>query len=56
MPPPLATIPGTWNDFAQRTEIHVLKRGVWENKGEAVGPRPLERAGARRPARACPPT
>ena len=23
-----------------RTPIHVLKRGVWENKGEAVGPRP----------------
>ncbi len=41
MPAPLATIPGTWNDFSQRTEIHVLKRGVWENKGEAVGPRPL---------------
>jgi mono/diheme cytochrome c family protein len=41
MPPPLATIPSTWNDFSQRTEIHVLKRGVWENKGEAVGPRPL---------------
>jgi hypothetical protein len=40
MPPPLATIPSTWNDFSQRTEIHVLKRGVWENKAEAVGPRP----------------
>jgi mono/diheme cytochrome c family protein len=40
MPAPLATIPSTWNDFRQRTEIHVLKRGVWENKGEAVGPRP----------------
>jgi mono/diheme cytochrome c family protein len=40
MPPPPATIPSTWNDFGQRTEIHVLKRGVWENKGEAVGPRP----------------
>src|SRR5262249_5662541 len=24
-----------------RTPIHVLKRGVWENKGEPVGPRPL---------------
>jgi len=41
MPPPLATIPSTQNDFAKRTAIHVLKRGVWENKAEAVGPRPL---------------
>ncbi len=41
MPPALATIPSIWNDFSQRTEIHVLKRGVWENKAEAVGPRPL---------------
>jgi mono/diheme cytochrome c family protein len=40
MPPPLATIPSTWNDFGQRTPIHVLKRGVWENKAGAVGPRP----------------
>jgi hypothetical protein len=40
MPPPLATIPSTWNDQSHRTEIHVLRRGVWENKGEAVGPRP----------------
>ena len=41
MPAPLATIPGTWNDPEKRTEIHVLRRGVWENKGEAVGPRPI---------------
>jgi hypothetical protein len=41
LPDPLPTIPGTWNDFAHRTDVHVLKRGVWENKGEAVGPRPL---------------
>jgi hypothetical protein len=40
MPPPPPTIPSTWNDPAQRTAIHVLKRGVWENKGEQVGPRP----------------
>ena len=40
MPPPPPTIPATWNDFAHRTPIHVLKRGVWENKGEPVGPRP----------------
>ncbi|HZW30989.1 MAG TPA: PSD1 and planctomycete cytochrome C domain-containing protein [Isosphaeraceae bacterium] len=41
IPPPPATIPATTNDFAHRTPIHVLKRGVWENKGEPVGPRPL---------------
>jgi len=39
-PPPLATIPSTADDFDHRTPIHVLKRGVWEKKGEAVGPRP----------------
>ena len=32
--PPSGTTP------AHRTPIHVLKRGVWENKGETVGPRP----------------
>ena len=41
LPAPLATIPSTHNDFAKRTAIHVLKRGVWENKGEPVNPRPL---------------
>jgi hypothetical protein len=41
MPPPLPTIPATKNDGSRRTEIHVLRRGIWENKGEAVGPRPL---------------
>lgn len=40
LPAPLATIPGTINDFQKRTPIHVLRRGVWENKGELVGPRP----------------
>ncbi len=40
LPAPLATIPATWNDAAKRTPIHVLKRGVWELKGDAVGPRP----------------
>ncbi len=40
MPPPLPTIPSTWNAFETRTAIHVLKRGTWENKGDAVGPRP----------------
>jgi hypothetical protein len=40
IPPPPATIPAIWNDPAHRTPIHVLQRGVWENKGEPVGPRP----------------
>ena len=40
LPEPLATIPSTRNDFPKRTSIHVLRRGVWEKKGEAVGPRP----------------
>jgi hypothetical protein len=40
IPPPPATIPAIWNDSKRRTPIHVLKRGVWENKGEPVGPRP----------------
>jgi mono/diheme cytochrome c family protein len=40
MPPPLPTIPSTHNAFETRTAIHVLKRGIWENKGDAVGPRP----------------
>ena len=41
LPAPLATIPSTRNDFQKRTAIHVLRRGVWEHKGELVGPRPL---------------
>ena len=41
-PAPPPTIPGTRNDLAKRTEIHVLKRGAWESKGELVGPRPPE--------------
>jgi hypothetical protein len=40
LPAPLATIPATANDFAKRTPIHVLKRGMWEQKLDAVGPRP----------------
>jgi hypothetical protein len=40
LPSKPAMIPGIRNDFAHRTEIHVLHRGVWEQKGEAVGPRP----------------
>src|SRR5262249_35170007 len=41
IPRPPAMIPATWNDVAHRTPIHVLKRGVWEQKCEPVGPRPL---------------
>ncbi len=41
-PPTLPSIPGIRNDHENRTAIHVLKRGVWENKGDAVGPRPPE--------------
>jgi hypothetical protein len=41
LPPPLPVVPGTRNNFDSRTEIHVLRRGVWEQKGERVGPRPL---------------
>jgi hypothetical protein len=40
-PPSPPTIPTIQNDFAQRTAIHVLKRGDWEKKGDAVAPRPL---------------
>jgi hypothetical protein len=41
LPPMPATIPSVQNVAEKRTEMHVLKRGVWENKGERVGPRPL---------------
>lgn len=40
LPAPPAIIPATWNDKQHQTVIHVLKRGVWELKGDAVGPRP----------------
>jgi hypothetical protein len=40
LPRPLPTIPSIRNDFSDRTEIHVLRRGVWEHKGVLVGPRP----------------
>ena len=40
LPPPLATIPATTNDFSKRTPIHVLRRGIWEQKAGLVGPRP----------------
>jgi hypothetical protein len=40
LPPALPTIPATFNDFDKTTEIHVLKRGIWENKLDQVRPRP----------------
>lgn len=41
-PDPLPTIPTIRDDFEHRTAIHVLRRGDWEQKLEAVGPRPPE--------------
>ena len=41
LPPHPSTIPSIRNDFEKRTAMHVLRRGVWEHKGVAVGPRPL---------------
>jgi hypothetical protein len=41
LPPAPPTIPTIHNDLAQRTEMHVLKRGDWEKKLDAVAPRPL---------------
>jgi hypothetical protein len=41
LPPHPPTIPGIRNDLENKTAIHVLRRGVWEQKGVAVGPRPL---------------
>lgn len=41
LPARLPTIPSIRNDFENQTEIHVLRRGVWEQKGVQVGPRPL---------------
>ncbi|MCO6457413.1 MAG: DUF1553 domain-containing protein, partial [Pirellulaceae bacterium] len=40
LPEPLPTIPAIQNVPSTRTPIHVLRRGVWELKGPAVGPRP----------------
>lgn len=40
LPAPLPTIPATHNNVKKRTEIHVLKRGMWESKGDVVAPRP----------------
>jgi len=40
LPPRPPTIPGICDDAAQRTEVHVLRRGDWDHKADAVAPRP----------------
>jgi hypothetical protein len=40
LPAVLPTIPSIRNDLSDATPIHVLRRGVWENKGDRVHPRP----------------
>ena len=40
-PGPLPSLFSVRDDFENRTPIHVLARGDWQNKGEAVGMRPL---------------
>lgn len=40
LPPQPPTIPGIHNDPTNRTAIHVLKRGNWEQKEDRVGLRP----------------
>jgi len=42
MPSPLPTIISIENDPEKRTPIHVLKRGIWERKGDLVEMRPPE--------------
>lgn len=41
LPPTPPSIPSIRDDWENRTRVQVLKRGEWEQKGEAVGPRPL---------------
>jgi hypothetical protein len=41
LPPHLPTITTIRNDASKRTPIHILKRGLWEQKGDLVGMRPL---------------
>src|SRR5205823_2485491 len=41
LPPPLPTVSTVRNVAAERTPIHVLKRGDWEKKGAVVGPHVL---------------
>ena len=41
-PAALAKIPTIQNDYEKVTKMHVLKRGVWELKGEEVGMKPLD--------------
>ena len=39
-PGPLPSLFSVRDDFERRTPVHVLARGDWQNKGEAVGMRP----------------
>ena len=41
LPPPPPTLCSIQNDAEERTLIHVLERGNWDSKGDAVGPRVL---------------
>jgi hypothetical protein len=41
MPDPLPALFTVHNDGAQRSPVHLLARGDYQNKGERVGPRPL---------------
>ena len=41
LPLPLPTLCSIQNDAEERTLIHVLERGNWDSKGDAVGPRVL---------------
>jgi len=45
-----ASMPSIKNDPASRTSIHVLVRGEWERKGEAVSPGPLAALANSQPA------
>ena len=40
MPPRFRRFRAPGTTSSNSTAVHVLKRGVWENKGDAVGPRP----------------
>ncbi len=41
LPPPLPALSTVWNVAAERTPVHVLKRGNTDKKGQEVGPKLL---------------
>jgi mono/diheme cytochrome c family protein len=41
-PDPIPRIPTIRNDAENVTQMHVLKRGIWERKGDPVGMKPLD--------------